>query len=530
MPNRSIKHIQAKLEGATTGEVFDIYDDKAVHTYDTVAQMVADTDLVDGEVCRTLGYYAANDGGGALYKIVSVAPTAHYETLANGRFAELIYEDIINVKQLGAHGDGVHDDTSVIQAAIDGFPFKRIFFEDGTYKVSSPIITSATPSEGVEMLLSRYAVIQADATDWTDGDYIINLGGKGSSYDANSNGATTGLHGGVIDCNGVANGVLNNGGRQFYIRDTDIKHVKGIGIGIIKGNSSADADIANVNIQGTNTAGSRGLSILANDNTFSHLRVNGFETGAYVESNGNVIDTVHVLFNGAYDNYGNTRGFYLKGYNNFFNNCYSDGYSIAYYLEDYYPSQFSNCFAYWYSANMNPQTAIYCPGNMRANFTNFVVGFYDGTTSNAVFLSETNSSNGKIIDLFMSNEANLTNANDKSKRIVMNKRYSSATLNDITLPDIYTSKEIYYERFGRVTTVNLKFTLSAAITSSENKTLVSGLPNATANRFFTVRANSGAQYRLRFGGSVINNAFVALPADTEIYGTFTYIADDVLTV
>lgn len=108
-------------------------------TYDTVAQMKADTGLLDGGVCRTLGYYAANDGGEALYRIANTAPSTIYETLSNGRYACLIYDKAINVKQVGAKGDGVTDDADAIQNAINKGQFKTVYVPQGAYLISKPI-------------------------------------------------------------------------------------------------------------------------------------------------------------------------------------------------------------------------------------------------------------------------------------------------------------------------------------------------------------------------------------------------------
>lgn len=88
-------------------------------TYDTVAQMKADTGLLDGGVCRTLGYYAPNDGGGAFYKIETSAPATHYETLTNGLYAAMSVEDSVTVEMFGAYGDNSHNDNAAIIAAIN---------------------------------------------------------------------------------------------------------------------------------------------------------------------------------------------------------------------------------------------------------------------------------------------------------------------------------------------------------------------------------------------------------------------------
>ena len=50
---------------ATTTVDFDVVD----KVFDTVAAMIADDTLKDGNNVRTNGYYTLNDNGGALYKI-----------------------------------------------------------------------------------------------------------------------------------------------------------------------------------------------------------------------------------------------------------------------------------------------------------------------------------------------------------------------------------------------------------------------------------------------------------------------------
>ncbi len=114
----------------------DLGDLALVH-YPTVAAMKADANLAEGNAVRTLGYYAANDGGGALYRIVS-SSTKYKETLNNGLYAELIYDKAINVLQVGAKGNNTDDDRTVFNTALT-YADELLIPSDRTYILSSSL-------------------------------------------------------------------------------------------------------------------------------------------------------------------------------------------------------------------------------------------------------------------------------------------------------------------------------------------------------------------------------------------------------
>ena len=90
-----------------------------VEVFDTVALMKA-ANLKNGMTAQTLGYYEVNDGGGATYKITNEeSETEYQEELDNDLYATLIVNNTINVKQFGAKGDGITDDKTAIQNALD---------------------------------------------------------------------------------------------------------------------------------------------------------------------------------------------------------------------------------------------------------------------------------------------------------------------------------------------------------------------------------------------------------------------------
>ena len=118
----------------------DIILASEIKVFTNVAALVATDDLDVGQVVKTKGYTTANDGGGAEYIIVATATGTDdggsYLDLALNQ-AELIISTSINVKQFGAKGDGITDDTLPIQASIDSLLVANL--TKGTYLITSQL-------------------------------------------------------------------------------------------------------------------------------------------------------------------------------------------------------------------------------------------------------------------------------------------------------------------------------------------------------------------------------------------------------
>ncbi len=102
-------------------------------SYDNVALMCRASSLTKGNSVVTKGYYSKNDGGGAEYEI-SDSPGVAYETLKNGLYANLIIHDDVNIKQLGAAGDGTKDDSKAFERALKA-GISNIVVPEGTYNL-----------------------------------------------------------------------------------------------------------------------------------------------------------------------------------------------------------------------------------------------------------------------------------------------------------------------------------------------------------------------------------------------------------
>ena len=99
---------------------------KKAYFFNTVEEMKA-ANLHSNDFVITLGYYTANDGGGASYiirakKTNDIEDNGSIHFLNNNWVAELIIENNkVNVKQFGAKGDGIVDDSDAIRNAVNSY-------------------------------------------------------------------------------------------------------------------------------------------------------------------------------------------------------------------------------------------------------------------------------------------------------------------------------------------------------------------------------------------------------------------------
>lgn len=113
--------------------------------YSNIDEMRKSETAIVNRPCVTLGYYEPNDGGGAVYiirqkKESDVDDGGSCIFLDNGNVAELLIDGAVNVKQFGAKGDGIHDDTNALCVACDSAI--NINLSKGTYAISDSIKVS----------------------------------------------------------------------------------------------------------------------------------------------------------------------------------------------------------------------------------------------------------------------------------------------------------------------------------------------------------------------------------------------------
>jgi len=168
--------------------------------FNTKADLVA-ASLTAGQLTSTKGYTTAGDGGGATYLIKTAVDYAgtpdEYgdHTLAGGTIAVLQTEGSVNVKQFGATGDGVADDTAAIQAALGGLPAipadvftdyaeRVVYFPQGVYRITDTIkhpsnckVIGDNPTS-LQGLISGTIATEKRAIIYADFTYGVDSGGK----------------------------------------------------------------------------------------------------------------------------------------------------------------------------------------------------------------------------------------------------------------------------------------------------------------------------------------------------------------
>ena len=246
------------------------------------------------------------------------------------------------------------DVSADIQEVINNNPNRTIFFPDGEYILANPICTPANPIHSVSLKLSNYAVLKA-ADGWAHTEALVRLGAAEPFNNITTNGSNYYFEGGIVDGNGVANGISIDSGRETSVRNVSIKHTY-IGLHIKTGanNKSSDADIDTVNIVGNNKAGSMGVYCVGYDNTFTNMRIANVQTGVLLEGAGNFLRNIHPLmtYGGMEYKYEDCIGFDDVSGGNWYDFCYSDQFATGFRMRNSTLSTYQTCFCFWWKQDI----------------------------------------------------------------------------------------------------------------------------------------------------------------------------------
>ncbi len=293
------------------------------------------------------------------------------------------------------------DVSDALQRIIDENPNRTIFFPDGEYPISKPILTPADPEKSVSLELSAYAIIRA-AKEWAHEEAMIRLGGKCKANNITKPGSNYYLAGGIIDCMGVAKGISIDSGRETVVRDCSIKNtILGLHVRHGANSGSSDCDISGLNIVGCKSGKPVGVLVEGYDNTFTNIRIGGVHTGFIIRSGANCLRNVHPLYYGKNPGYETSCGFVDEEGNNFYDFCYSDEFATAFLIKRSKYSTYTNCFAYWYSKRGSKHLAFRSEGKFNSCVTNMNVGIgkHNATKINRILECDKKGGKGSFVNL-----------------------------------------------------------------------------------------------------------------------------------
>lgn len=110
--------------------------------FDSVDEMKNSTELYDGVLCITSGFYSPNDNGGALYHVNTTDTANEMDVIqcSESLVATLVLGNEVNVLQLGAKNDDSSDASTILNRAIElADNNKSVYIPAGYYMVNSQI-------------------------------------------------------------------------------------------------------------------------------------------------------------------------------------------------------------------------------------------------------------------------------------------------------------------------------------------------------------------------------------------------------
>lgn len=286
----------------------------SVLAFNNVNEMKNATNLINGSFAKTYGFYIVNDGGDALYKIRNITTSdvvdnATLIAINDNLVAEFINPSVVDLKKIGVKGDGITDDTELINLGLT--KFNNVYFSDGTYMINAE--THILPKSNSTINLSKSAILKAISNSLDDYSIVklenvenVKICGGTIFGDRETHLSTTGEWGHCIYLKNSNNIILN---------DIILKNAWGDGLYI--------SNCSNVKTQNliTDNARRNGYSLISVDGFYSLndliQNTNGTspESGVDIEPNLNTEKIKNVIFDNLQTKNNNNSGFLIYIHN-----------------------------------------------------------------------------------------------------------------------------------------------------------------------------------------------------------------------
>lgn len=304
----------------------------------------------------------------------------------------------VDITQFVATNSG-EDLYGTLQMVIDSNPQNTLYFPDGEYLISKPLMTSAIASKSVSFYLSDNAVIKAHS-EWTGGgEALIKLGGAAPQNDISSLGSNYSFIGGILDGNKRAKGISIDSGRESLVRGVKIINTT-VGISVPDGanNGSSDMDIEDIDIIGFGQS-SIGISSVGLDNTFTDIRISNVKKGvALGSSGGSFFRGISVRLDADADpnlKYEDTVAFDTNG-SGWFYSCSSENMRVGFSVNG---NPIIKDFTIRWTQAKGEQIAFESERNFNAYVSNGIIDFFDATTQNSILKAGSVGRNAIMLDV-----------------------------------------------------------------------------------------------------------------------------------
>ena len=345
--------------------VVNLEDNTTIHANNI--NTMKSLELKDGDVVKTLGYYSANDGGGALYLIREktendVEDNGLIHFVSNNLVAELVINSKeINPNVFGAKHDGESDDSEPIQKCLNLLHEQRYTVLDlkgYTYNISNPLYLDEMHNvilKNGSIVANNNFNINSDITK----NYLIYSTDVGSSYEGTGYKLSdVNFQDLLLDCDLIDGlGCINF---KTYLRinfdNINFKRYKTYGFKDSEDNNVDGHEIKMTNCffnaihSGQSNESGVAIELSNHDSIFSNIIIRGGKTGISLIGEGNA----------KYNQFSNIHIYGCKEYaikidkqsNLVFNQIYFDGCGL--YILNPWHISFINSL--WLGSNFNPIT------------------------------------------------------------------------------------------------------------------------------------------------------------------------------
>lgn len=289
--------------------------------FPTVNDMRDNTTIQNGQYLTTLGYYHLNDGGGAQYVVRNTPPqNTPYVVLKNNLYGELIIYNEITPLQLGAYGDGVHDDTAALKACINAAKNYNVVLKS---------------SHGAKYLVSETIVVNSINIDFNNSTLLTNdnldhLLTINSTNPGNYTHLTNTYRNIILEGTNITGSVLYIAANKTLIEGCTINNIGYYGLQLYQGFENT---VRKCNINGDSSSICTGILINGNDHLLEDIVIIDCNTGVSVRGNNRYV-RVHTWFY-TKELVPNSKCFLLNSGFSYFLQCYSDTCQYGFYWKNY---------------------------------------------------------------------------------------------------------------------------------------------------------------------------------------------------